>query len=34
MGKAARLIHYVPRYTSMEAVCESVDWLMEHDWQA
>ena len=32
--KAARLIHYVPRYTSMEAVCESVDWLMEHGWQA
>jgi nucleoside-diphosphate-sugar epimerase len=32
--KAARLIRYVPRYTSMEAVCESVEWLMEHGWQA
>ncbi len=32
--KAARLIHFVPRYTSMEAVCESVDWLREHGWQA
>ncbi len=32
--KAARLIHYAPRYTSLEAVCESVDWLAEHGWQA
>ncbi len=32
--KAARLIGYAPRYTSMEAVCESVDWLAEHGWQA
>jgi nucleoside-diphosphate-sugar epimerase len=34
MEKAARLIHYTPRYTSMEGVCESVDWLVEHGWQA
>jgi nucleoside-diphosphate-sugar epimerase len=28
--KARRLIHYAPRYGSLEAVCESVDWLKEH----
>jgi len=28
--KARRLLGYEPRYTSLEAVCESVDWLVEH----
>lgn len=32
--KAARLIRYAPRYSSMEAVCESVGWLREHGWRA
>jgi nucleoside-diphosphate-sugar epimerase len=31
--KARRLIHYAPRYSSLEAVCESVDWLREHGWK-
>jgi nucleoside-diphosphate-sugar epimerase len=29
IGKARRLIEYHPRYTSLEAVKESVDWLMK-----
>jgi nucleoside-diphosphate-sugar epimerase len=28
--KAKRLIHYQPRYTSLEAVHESVQWLIDH----
>ena len=32
--KARRLLHYEPRYSSLEAVCESVDWLREHDWKS
>ena len=32
--KARRLIHYAPRYSSLEAVCESVDWLKEHGWKS
>jgi nucleoside-diphosphate-sugar epimerase len=34
IAKARRLIGYEPRYTSLEAICESVDWLVEHGWQA
>ncbi|UCF98293.1 MAG: NAD-dependent epimerase/dehydratase family protein [Spirochaetaceae bacterium] len=29
--KAKRLLNYAPRYGSLEAVCESVRWLIEHD---
>jgi nucleoside-diphosphate-sugar epimerase len=32
--KARRLLGYAPRYSSLQAVCESVDWLVEHGWQA
>ncbi len=31
--KARRLIGYEPRYGSLEAVCESVDWLAERGWK-
>jgi nucleoside-diphosphate-sugar epimerase len=31
--KARRLIHYEPRYRSLDAVCESLDWLSEHQWR-
>ena len=30
IDKARRLINYQPRYTSLEAVHESLDWLIEH----
>jgi nucleoside-diphosphate-sugar epimerase len=30
IAKAQRLIHYQPRYTSLEAVFEAVHWLIEH----
>jgi nucleoside-diphosphate-sugar epimerase len=30
IAKARRLLGYEPRYTSLEAVRESLDWLMEH----
>jgi len=30
IAKAQRLLHFQPRYTSLEAVRESVDWLIEH----
>lgn len=30
IAKARRLLGYEPRYTSLEAVGESVDWLVEH----
>lgn len=30
IAKAQQLIHYQPRYTSFQAVTESVSWLMEH----
>jgi len=29
--KAIRLIDYQPRYSSFEAICEAVSWLIEHD---
>ena len=29
IAKAARMIDYRPRYGSTEAVCESVNWLIE-----
>jgi nucleoside-diphosphate-sugar epimerase len=29
--KARRLLGYAPRYTSLEAVCESVRWLIDHE---
>jgi nucleoside-diphosphate-sugar epimerase len=32
--KAARLIHYAPRYASLDAVYESLEWLSVHGWQA
>ena len=32
--KARRLIGYEPRYGSLEAVFESIDWLAEHGWNA
>ncbi len=32
--KARRLLGYQPRFSSLEAVCESVDWLREHAWNA
>ena len=28
--KARRLLGYVPRYDSLQAVCESLEWLLEH----
>ena len=31
MAKAARLLGFRPRYSSIEAVQESVDWLISHD---
>ena len=30
IAKASRLLGYQPRYTSLEAVQESVAWLIEH----
>jgi nucleoside-diphosphate-sugar epimerase len=30
ISKAKRLLHYRPRYSSLEAVYESVSWLIEH----
>ena len=30
LPKARRLLRYSPRYTSLEAVAESLDWLIEH----
>lgn len=30
IGKAVRLLGYQPRYTSLEAVQESISWLIEH----
>jgi nucleoside-diphosphate-sugar epimerase len=29
IAKAERMLGYRPRYTSIEAVCESVSWLIE-----
>ena len=34
IDKARRLIRYAPRYSSLEAVCESVDRLREHGWKS
>jgi len=34
IDKARRLLNYEPRYTSLDAVCESVDWLAAHGWRA
>ena len=31
IAKAKHLLDYQPRYTSIEAVCEAVEWLIEHD---
>jgi nucleoside-diphosphate-sugar epimerase len=31
IDKAKRLLDYQPRYTSMQAVREALDWLIEHD---
>ena len=31
IAKAQRLLNYQPRYTSLQAVCEAVTWLIEHD---
>ena len=31
IAKAQRLIGYQPRYSSLQAVCESVQWLIDHD---
>jgi len=31
MEKAKRLLGFAPRYTSLQAIRESVDWLLEHD---
>jgi nucleoside-diphosphate-sugar epimerase len=31
--KARRLLGFAPRYGSLQAVCESVDWLVEHGWR-
>ncbi len=30
--KARRLLGYQPRYSSLQAVCESVDWIVGHGW--
>jgi nucleoside-diphosphate-sugar epimerase len=30
IAKARRLLDYQPRYSSLQAVCESVQWLIEH----
>jgi nucleoside-diphosphate-sugar epimerase len=32
--KARRRLHYEPRYSSLEAVCEAVDWLAARGWRA
>lgn len=32
--KAQRLLHYEPRYGSLDAVFESLEWLVQHGWQA
>jgi len=31
IAKAQRLLQYQPRYGSLQAVCEAVTWLIEHD---
>jgi nucleoside-diphosphate-sugar epimerase len=31
IAKARRLLGYHPRYSSLQAVRESVDWLIEHE---
>ena len=31
IDKARRLLSYQPRYTSLQSVAESLDWLVEHD---
>ena len=31
MAKAARLLGFRPRYSSIDAVQESLDWLISHD---
>ncbi|MGD0725697.1 MAG: NAD(P)-dependent oxidoreductase, partial [Spirochaetia bacterium] len=31
--KARRLIGYEPRYSFLEAVCESIEWLAERGWK-
>jgi nucleoside-diphosphate-sugar epimerase len=31
IAKAQRLLGYQPRYSSLQAVCEAVSWLMEHE---
>jgi nucleoside-diphosphate-sugar epimerase len=30
IAKAERLLGYRPRYTSLQAVCESVTWMIQH----
>jgi nucleoside-diphosphate-sugar epimerase len=32
--KAVRLLGYRPRYSSLQGVCESVEWLARHEWRA
>jgi nucleoside-diphosphate-sugar epimerase len=32
IAKATRLLDYQPRYTSLEAVRESVNWLIQQSW--
>jgi len=34
IDKARRLLDYEPRYGSLDAVYESIDWLAEHGWNA
>jgi nucleoside-diphosphate-sugar epimerase len=34
IDKAVRLLGYRPRYSSLQAVCESVDWLAARGWRA
>ncbi len=31
--KAARFLGYQPRYSSLQGVCESVEWLAAHEWK-
>lgn len=30
IDKATRLLRYCPRYTSLQAVAESLEWLVQH----
>ena len=33
IDKAVRLLGYQPRYSSLQGVCESVEWLAAHEWR-